>query len=224
MAFIFDRNGDILAVLHVNETDESQSERNSWGGSIAGKSPKPVEETQSRIEMLVSSRHLILASSVFKAMLQEPRFAEGIELKEKGHASIDLHDDDPKALEIIFNVVHGHPKKVPRYVKLKTLVKIAIIVDKYEMHDNVDHFSELWMKPIYTWQFRTEPILYILSMLCISWVFKDQNLFAEMTLAAQLQLDRRIDEYAGFDATPIPGTLIGKKVPLRTLFIKLTAN
>lgn len=144
-----------------------------------------------QIKFLVSSKHLILASPVFSAMLLRPNFAKGLELQRSGHLDLPLFDDDPEALEIILNIIHGHPKNVPRLVDIQLLTKIAIIVDKYGTHEVMEHFSDLWIDQ-FVRSFANMDILFqqrgistILSMICISWVFKRGDHFAAATARSQ---------------------------------------
>lgn len=65
----------------------------------------PKSEREKEIRMLVSSRHLMLASPVFKAMLQHSNFKEGEELHSTGKVSIPLPDDDPDAFKILLDII-----------------------------------------------------------------------------------------------------------------------
>lgn len=176
--------------------------------------PSHADEPQVCAEMLVSSRHLILASPVFAAMLLKPNFAEGLELHSARQVNISLYDDDPRALEIVLEILHGHPKKVPRYLSLNRLTKVAIILDKYQILEATDLFVDVWTvsTSVYSWSHEMEKIPYLLSMLCVAWVFKKQDLFTNVTKEAQRLITRRANEYAGFEDLPIPGSVIGKNV------------
>jgi hypothetical protein len=65
----------------------------------------PKSEPEKEIRMLVSSRHLMLASPVFKAMLQHSNFKEGQELHVNGKVEIPLPDDDPEAFKILLDII-----------------------------------------------------------------------------------------------------------------------
>jgi hypothetical protein len=68
--------------------------------------------------MLVSSKHMTLASPIFKAMLRTGTFSEGQELARRGKAEINLPEDDPTAFTILLNVIHGHGSRLPFIVDL----------------------------------------------------------------------------------------------------------
>lgn len=94
--------------------------------------------------MLVSSRHLTLSSSVFKAMLRTP-FREGETLSLHGKVTINLPEDDPAAFEILMNIIHAKNRAIPKTVPLIILTELAILVDKYRMHEAIGFLADLWI-------------------------------------------------------------------------------
>ncbi len=170
-------------------------------------------EENVEINMLVSSKHMMLVSPVFKAMLQRNNFREGCTLEFAGSVEVALHDDDPEAMLILLNVVHARNRSVPRKVSLEVLSKIAILVDKYQMVEAFEAFSDGWIehlipdlpksyaewndgKPIFQW-------------MAISWVFGQAKEFKTMT---------KLVERAGYEVMesvidpnlPIPEIIIGR--------------
>ncbi|KAG4428533.1 hypothetical protein IFR05_015986 [Cadophora sp. M221] len=99
------------------------------------------------VHMRASSRHLMLASPTFLSMLG-PGYREGSVLQAQGSVIIPLADDDPDALIILLNVIHGKTRVVPREVDLHTLAKIATLVDYYHMHETVELWSDIWIEKI----------------------------------------------------------------------------
>jgi hypothetical protein len=87
--------------------------------------------------MLVSSKHLILASPVFKVMLQDC-FKEGQTLRSGGFLDLLLPDDDPAAFCILLDIIHGRNRKVPREIDMGLLAGITILVDKYQLQEVVE--------------------------------------------------------------------------------------
>lgn len=69
------------------------------------------------VHMLVSSKHMMLASPVFRAMLRPDTFKEGQTLQAAGKLEVSLPDDDPVALVVLLNIIHGQTRKVPRRVE-----------------------------------------------------------------------------------------------------------
>ena len=62
----------------------------------------------SAIEILVSSKAISLASTVFAAMLK-PQFSEGAALASTGQARITLHNDHPDAMIWLCKAAHRNP-------------------------------------------------------------------------------------------------------------------
>ena len=79
---------------------------------------------------------MTLASSVFKAMLNG-HFMEGRLLAEMGMVEVPLPDDDPTAFTILLDIIHGRGSRVPRKLNLTLLTDIAVLVDKYRLHEVV---------------------------------------------------------------------------------------
>lgn len=64
------------------------------------------------IRVQCSSKHLTLASSIFKALLSE-RFKEGAVFRCTRTLTLPLPDDDPAALLISLNIIHWQTKEIP---------------------------------------------------------------------------------------------------------------
>lgn len=117
----------------------------------------------------VSSRHLTLASSIFRAMLDGP-WKEGITSKESLR-SILANTWDVDALLIVLNIIHGHHRKVPKSLSLEMLTKVATVVDYYNCHEVVEIFADRWLNgmerapPDYHGRDST-------LFLCVAWVFR----------------------------------------------------
>jgi hypothetical protein len=121
----FDPEGDLILLLiqHSEEEDTYPDGDNDTLGSSDEISPiltddfassntlvqypicNPKSEPEKEIRMLVSSRHLMLVSPVFKAMLQHSNFKEGNELQTNGKVEVPLPDDDPDAFKILLDII-----------------------------------------------------------------------------------------------------------------------
>jgi hypothetical protein len=157
---------------------------------------------------LISSKHMILASSVFKAMLQGD-FSEGLKLRATGELELPLPDDDPDAFVILLNIIHGHNRKVPRLVDLSLLIRIAILVDKYQMLERVEIFSDMWIDELQGSKNGIPKSLTpdVLSWLSISWVFNKADPFRQLTRILAMEGD---DDMGGekLQVLPIPDRVI----------------
>lgn len=98
------------------------------------------------MKIQVSSPHLTLASPVFKAMLRG-NFAEGKALAETGAIELMLPDDNGEAMLILMNLIHGKFFSVPKAITRGLIGEIAILVDKYQLHEVVHSYTETWMSP-----------------------------------------------------------------------------
>ena len=90
------------------------------------------DHTSSVIRFRVSSKHLTLASRIFKAILRNG-FAEGTELNQGLQAEVELPSDDPSTFWLLFYIIHGQPGKVVSKLSLEMLTRITILLDKYEL-------------------------------------------------------------------------------------------
>lgn len=137
--------------------------------------------------MLVSSRHLSLASRVFKAMLQE-NFEEGEILRRDGHVEIPLPEDTPSSFKILMNIVHAKNKAIPSNVDLPLLTEFAILVDKYRMPDAAGFISGIWISNLASKIPRTMS-KEIMSWMAIGSVFRNMKEFNGVAWIAATHAD-----------------------------------
>ncbi|KAF5634262.1 hypothetical protein F52700_5984 [Fusarium sp. NRRL 52700] len=95
------------------------------------------------VRMLVSGKHLELASPIFKTMVTGP-FAEG-KADSSGFHLITASDWDPEAFKIVLTIMHGYNRDVPRSLNLEMLVKVAMIVNYYVCLESVELYTEIWL-------------------------------------------------------------------------------
>ena len=170
-------------------------------------------ETPDHMWIRVSSRHLTLASPYFSRMLQGP-WKEAENVRTSGFVSVDEEDLDVDALVIVMNIVHGRTRSVPRKIDLETLAKIAVIVDKFECAEAVEVFTDMWiahLKNVIPSLYSRDTMLWI----CISWVFRQPNVF-QLATSAALKHSTGPVQYLGL---PIPSSVIGKLIST-TLLVK----
>jgi BTB/POZ domain len=160
------------------------------------------------IQMRVSSGHLILVSPVFKRLLKGG-FAECHTLTSAGTAEISLPDDDPQAMQILLNIIHGHTRKVPREIKFDTLTQISILIDKYCLHEVVEVFTDIWFDKlkceIPEW-FSEEKSM---PWLCVSWVLRKADYFERITRVAMRESEGHL-EVAMKIPLPIPESILSQ--------------
>lgn len=184
----FDPAGDVLLVLTKNNTSR----------------PKQ------KIEATVSSRHLTLASDVFRAMFNG-NFRERIS-PGGGIKRVSLPDDDADAMVILLNIIHGLSRKVPKTIGLRTFVAIAILVDKYQLLETIDVYADRWFPTLWASAEYQTPVG-LAKWIFLSWLFKKSFQFEMLTCWAIYKVDK-VDWDHGL---PIPETICSK--PVRVLLI-----
>ena len=163
------------------------------------------------VQMRVSSKHLILASPTFCTSLDSDTFPEGRTLQIEGSVVVPLPDEDPEAMTILMHIIHGLTSKVPRYVSLETLTKIAGVVNHRQMHDAVEFFSDTWiekLKPIIN-AFPGSHTTEMLEWLFIVWVFQKEDEFRKVSQVLQRESDDTLEDEVD-EGPPIPASIIGK--------------
>jgi hypothetical protein len=204
----------------ADETENGGETRVAPGSNVnlsesgqPSKSPKSVKTAWKDIHLLVSSKHLALASSVFAAMLYGG-FKESIDLSSDGKISVPLPDDDVGAFTILLDIIHGRNRRVPRKMELSMLTKLSILVDKYALHEVAEVFSNIWIEDLSkgllgaSWKEEHD-------WLCISWVFRDNRLFNNITWLVMWMRDVDIEDDVAM-GLPIPNRVIGENTGDRT--------
>jgi hypothetical protein len=186
-----------------DERRQPVSRRQSAPSSAAIDSSADSSFCLEEVIIRASSRHLTFASPVFRAML-ERKFSESNTLRMTGSVEIPLPGDDPDALLIVLNAVHGRFRAIPLTVDLETLTQIAVLVDKYDLLEPVELLADFWfdnLKP-------NIPEVYtddIPSWICICWVLNKPTEF-ERTTRIAMRRGRGNLPAAGL---PIPQPVIG---------------
>ena len=140
------------------------------------------EAESSNHEIRVSSMHLMVASPYFRRALKSD-WKESTLLRTQNHVRLDQKDGDLEAMLILMNMIHGRVRSVPKTISLEILARIAILVDYYECHEVVEHFSDMWiadLKNSMPKRFSRDAVLWI----CISSVFRQPASFQESTSLA----------------------------------------
>ncbi|KAK0705586.1 hypothetical protein B0H67DRAFT_450594, partial [Lasiosphaeris hirsuta] len=179
--------------------------------------PKPAS---SPVTFLLSSRHLSLASPVFKTMLSGV-WSEGVNDVSDGLFRLDAEDWDSDALATVMNIVHGRWKPVPRTASVETLARIAAIVDYYDIREALQLVLSLWMHGSTASSVPTslcrETVLWIL----VSWVFGDAEIFKQAAKVAILRSARDL-ECPG--DVPIPSSIFDEINKRRRESMHILAN
>lgn len=227
--YTFDPYGDLLLLLsepddleHENEdTDNDENEDEAMDGGEDGEGEQS-PTTSKQIQMRASSKVLALVSPVFRVMLQTGGFLESVTLASEKQVEIALPEDDAAAFEIILNITHARTRRVPKKVDLRMLTEITILIDKYQLHEAVEVFSDYWIadlrRHIPTDDLMNE-IPNLPSWLCVTWVLNQPQEFKNLTEMATLCGTKYL-KGPGTDHLPIPSQVIGM-FPLSRHFLAL---
>ncbi|KAF7908519.1 uncharacterized protein EAF01_004274 [Botrytis porri] len=216
MFVMYDPDGDLVLLLtrviglgDTNEGknlgDSAKTKAGAQDYSVENESMDEPSASREDVHMLVSSKHMCLASPVFKAMLQHNNFKEGRELASAGKIEIALPDDDPDAFAILMCIIHGRTRNVPREIDLDLLSRISTLVDKYQLHEVVEIMSDRWISLLEA-ELPEEFTDDFLPWLSISWVFEKPSIFKEVTRIAERQSNGKIGEDR--DDIPIPNRVL----------------
>ncbi|TEY57712.1 hypothetical protein BOTCAL_0207g00040 [Botryotinia calthae] len=157
---------EAINTLDDDMSKELQMIRDNEGGFSETSQDEPTPIYNDHI--LVSSKHMSLASPVFKAMLQGG-FKEAITLKMTGKLELPLPDDDPAAMKILIDMIHGRMKLIPLKINLELFTKLAILVDKYQCAEITCPYPDIWKNTLQDWADSCEEMA---CWLCIAWQFE----------------------------------------------------
>lgn len=149
--------------------------------------------TSHEVHCIVSSRHLMLSSRYFEAVLGG-EFKEGKMLRAMGHVDMHFLEDDLDSMLILLNIIHGASRKVPRNLSTEDLSKLAMLVSKFGMLEAVDFFSDTWIDHLQREGLPKSYSREVLKMLYVFWVFDREREFGDMTRLAQREADETIEE------------------------------
>lgn len=171
--YMMDPDGDVVIVL----------ENPNAPFAVWDRAPAQDQDctTSTPVKFRASSKHLQLASPVFKAALKGP-WIEGSVTK-RGYRQINTSDWDVEAFRIVLNVIHGCNHDVPRVMALEMLCKVAVLVDYYQCHEAFGFSSLVWFNHLrgsFSETYGRDLILW----LCVSYVFGDNTIFNAATKAA----------------------------------------
>ncbi|KAG9508092.1 hypothetical protein J7337_001652 [Fusarium musae] len=146
------------------------------------------------VHMRVSSRHLILASRIFRAMLEGP-------WKEGNPSSgpirqISAEDWDAVALAIVLDAIHCRHHDIPKKIQIGLLARIATIVDYYQCREAISFHYEAWAHRGVKNLKHDASVL----QLYVSWVFHDED---EFEIATESVI-RRGRGMPGFNTHELP--------------------
>lgn len=106
-----------------------------------------VSHPNGKLNLLVSSHCLILASPVFATMLGS-QFKEGVRTRSISGKTplVLLPEDDAEAFVVLCHVIHHQTDEIPRNLPLACLKNLAIICDKYDCANVLAAWASVWIQ------------------------------------------------------------------------------
>lgn len=95
---------------------------------------------------LVCSRALARASPTFFNTLLYGNFAEA-EKRKDGDWLVELPEDDPYALCLVLNIIHGRFERVPNRLSELDLYQATVLTDKYGLTHILRPWVQSWLNP-----------------------------------------------------------------------------
>ncbi|OCT46400.1 hypothetical protein CLCR_01237 [Cladophialophora carrionii] len=212
---IYDPSGDVLLVL--SKKDDSAPATNPPGKvnkvsqndeheELGVDDPQPTQPDASNPqtsqpvkehECRVSSRNLALASPVFRAML-DGGFQEGVELSRGQLKRVPLPDDNLDAMLLVLAIIHGRTRAIPRKIGKELFVDIAVLIDKYEINECAEVYTDMWFAAL--WPLRQDSPPHLADGIFLCWVLKKATGFKELTKKAIFESALNFDD----NGLPLP--------------------
>jgi hypothetical protein len=145
-------------------------------------------------------------------------FREAAELRRRGVVKIALPDDHAPSLLTVLRVVHGRLALVPDTLAAGELHRVALVVDKYALHEPLRLQSDRWLDALAR---APRPMPFdaddadFLAQLSIFWVFGRETRVAELARLAVRGWSRPFDAAAAEKRLPgellVPAGVFGEK-------------
>ena len=139
-------------------------------------------KSASGLRIKASSKHLILASRVFKNKLHHANAKTSTQSDGRIHLTLS-EGFNPKAVSIVLNAIHSRGSKVPRTIDVETLAQIALFVDRFQLYDAVEVYADRWIAKLEDQlgeAYDRDLVLWIF----VSHVFRRSDLFQAATKVA----------------------------------------
>ncbi|KAK1758116.1 hypothetical protein QBC47DRAFT_317274 [Echria macrotheca] len=139
-----DPEADVLAIIPPNREPFAPWDSGQSSSDAPAKDVQDGGFSNTGLRIQVSSKHLILASDIFKQKLRH--FSRNSTVQPDGRIHLLFGaGTDPRAAAIVLDAVHGRAFKTPRSVNLDTLAQIALFVHKFQLVEAVSVYADRWI-------------------------------------------------------------------------------
>jgi hypothetical protein len=107
---------------------------------------------------------------------------------------------------IVMNIIHGRTRRVPPFVDLDMLTRLAVLVDYLDCHEVIEPFSDRWIDDLKG----SITVIYsklLIQWLCISLIFRKACQFKAVTRTAIRQAKSPIQTLG----LPIRESVVGER-------------
>ncbi|KAI9163622.1 hypothetical protein HJFPF1_05243 [Paramyrothecium foliicola] len=183
---VLDPNGDVEIVLTSPNTQifewvgsEGVDVKTAAAGNMgddSGAPSSPNLERPTELRLLASSKHLCLASPVFRKMLTWPHRESN---EKKAVHEIRATGWHAREFIMVLDAIHGRHSLIPHGVTSRSIARIGAIADFYDCHESIECFVNSWIdarSSCHPSQYGEECMLWML----ISWVFLRPTICGEM--------------------------------------------
>ncbi len=190
------------------EKDKTEAPKDSASTNLSSETPQlaPLSE----VEMVVSSKHLSLASEVFKKMLGG-NFREGVTLIAVKKVEIRLPDDDVDIMLLLMKIIHSRWRSISRGMDFATVRKVALLVDKYVVQESAIPAFYLWLDLLKDQEPKTLDST-IAPWLFIYWTSKLPVGFRRLTQLVERQSRGRLVKE---EELPLPNSVLGQSLQIQ---------
>lgn len=206
---------EVIAVKGYASEDSSAESPND---ELPNTAPDIHIDEDDDVEVQVSSRHLALASRVFRAMF-DGKFRESLKPGRSQLIPLPLPDDNLDAMLLLLAIIHGLTRRVPRKVNEKMYLEVVILVDKYDFHQVAEVFMDMWFGALGV----PSPDVSspdLASWIYICWVLGKRDTCQDLTKIAQYERTCRFED----GDVLFPTSIAGKSVSQCTSSPKISPN
>ncbi|KAK7887300.1 hypothetical protein LTR67_009720 [Exophiala xenobiotica] len=142
-------------------------------------------------------------------------FREAVELhsQEVNKVLVPLPDDNPDAMVILLNIVHGLSRHVPRKINETSFLDVVMLIDKYEFHEAAYVFTDIWFEALWKWTENPPPPVgapprpRLFDWIYICWVLRKASEFTDLTKIAIMESRSGLGQS---DTGPCPAFIVAK--------------
>ncbi|KAL5342711.1 hypothetical protein BJX70DRAFT_394547 [Aspergillus crustosus] len=215
--YTLDPEGDTVLFLRSPNTlykhhyPERGTYDNSFGTDQVRVEPPKPQDTPDPVRFLASSKHLTLASPIFKRMLSM-LWTEGRELGHNRKVTLETTGWDVDAVRMLLLMIHAQPQKLPSRIDTGQLTKLSIVADYYECRELVTYYANTWFKKLLNTPCHYS--FHVVTWIWLGYFFRRPKAFKEYTKIWIRDSATPLDpSYFGL---PIPGHIIDALNTVRT--------